>query len=517
VDFPLLIDSHIDPATSYDPGGWSVLGATNDGLVSFKRAGGEDGTQLVPDLAASLPTPTDGGKTYAFQLRKGISYSTGGLVKASDVRATFERLFRAHSPRLDYYARIAGGSACLKRPTACDLSRGIVTDDDAGTVTFHLTAPDAEFLQKLAIPFGFVLPAGTPVSPTAAQPLPATGAYMLQSHTPKRLKLVRNPHFRVWDTVARPAGYPDEIVAALVPAARAASDVARGRADVANGFAVGFGDQQTEFEIQHPGQVHTTPAAATFYWFLNTRVPPFDNVRARRAVNYALDRAALIRILGGSEAAQLTCQILPPNFPGYSPYCPYTANAGAGGTWSGPDLAKAPQLVRESGTQGARVSFWLWANARSAAVARLARTVFAELGYRPSIRLFPDLGAYYRALSKAPPSEPQAGVNGWLADFPAASNFFETLTCAAVADRGTNSGSFCSHPLDREIERASSLQTQDQGAAARLWARIDRQATDLAPWVSTYTPRTVDLVSKRVGNYQFHPLFGALLDQLWVK
>jgi len=76
---------------------------------------------------------------------------------------------------------------------------------------------------------------------------------------------------------------------------------------------------------------------------------------------------------------------------------------------------------------------------------------------------------------------------------------------------------FCSREFDAKVKHASVLQAQDQDAAAKLWAEVDRDLTNLAPLVPTYTPRNVDLVSKRVGNYQHHPLFGVLLDQLWVR
>ena len=146
----------VDPALAY----FGLATLTNDGLVGFKHVGGGEGTQLVPDLAASLPTPTDSGTTYTFQLRTGIRFSNGSLLKASDVRSTFERLFKAGTPRPDYYASIRGASACTKRPKTCDLSDGIVTDDEAGTVTFHLTTADPEFLYRLAMHFRLNRPHG---------------------------------------------------------------------------------------------------------------------------------------------------------------------------------------------------------------------------------------------------------------------------------------------------------------------------------------------------------------------
>jgi peptide/nickel transport system substrate-binding protein len=112
---------------------------------------------------------------------------------------------------------------------------------------------------------------------------------------------------------------------------------------------------------------------------------------------------------------------------------------------------------------------------------------------------------------------PQAGFNGWVADYPAPSNFFEILSCGRVIDRAANSSRYCSKDFDRKLARAHALQSRDQAAATRLWTQIDREATDTAAIVPMLTPRNVDLVSKRVDNYEHHPLFGVLLDQLWVR
>jgi YVTN family beta-propeller protein len=502
-----------DPAVAYDSGTWNILNLTNDGLVGFKNVGGGEGAQVVPNLATSMPTPTDGGRTYAFRLRPKIRYSTGARMKASDVQASFERLFKAGIP-VDYFTRIRGGSACLERPKACDLSDGIVTDDEAGTVTFHLTAADGEFLYKLATPFGSVLPAGTPVSKGGRRPVPATGPYKIASQSGGRVQLVRNEQFRVWDPIARPAGYPDEIVVTLRPTDRAAADVARGRADVATMLPFASTPRVAGFATQHPAQVHTTPAPTTFFWYLNAQKPPFDDVRARRAVNYALDREEFVRSRGGREAAQPTCQILPPNFPGYRPYCPYTANPG--GTWSGPDLPKARALVKASGTAGKRVEFWGPEVPDAGAFERLVRRTFTQLGYRVSFRRFP-IEKYWEALGRVGPgTAPEAGANGWSADYPSPATFLGPLTCRAIAD-GANLSRFCSPAYDRAFAHAQSVQAREPNAATKLWADLDRMATDSAAWVPTNNPRNIDLVSKRVGNFQHHPLFGVLLDQLWVK
>src|SRR3954452_24822105 len=110
-------------------------------------------------------------------------------------------------------------------------------------------------------------------------------------------------------------------------------------------------DGLNEIATQYTNQVHLNPVPQVYHMALNTRVAPFDNVKVRQAVNYATDRAAVIKDWGGPQVATPTCQRLPPDFPGYAAYCPYTTSPGDG-KWHGPDMAKAQQLFSESGTNG---------------------------------------------------------------------------------------------------------------------------------------------------------------------
>ena len=202
-----------------------------DGLVGFKRVGGNDGNTLVPDLASALPTPTGDGRTYTFRLREGIKFADGRELKASAVRSSLERLFRAKTPRPDYYEGIVGGPACRKQPKRCDLSKGVLTDDETGIVTIRLRAPDPDFLYKLALPFASVVPIGHTRDGQQAGarygPVPDRGV-----QPKRRIRLVRNRHFKVWSKAAQPEGVPDEIVLELggTPDARVTA-VERGRAD----------------------------------------------------------------------------------------------------------------------------------------------------------------------------------------------------------------------------------------------------------------------------------------------
>jgi DNA-binding SARP family transcriptional activator/streptogramin lyase len=201
----------LDPALTHRAGG--ALDLSNDGLTAYERVGGSR-VNVVPDLAVALPTPTDGGTTYTFQLRPRIRYSNGKLVRPEDFRRAVERelILGGNGAVGSPFANVVGGAACAADPSHCDLSRGVVTDDIVDAVTFRLVAPDPEFLARLTLAGAFAVPAGTPNRDIGLQPLPATGPYMWASVTSNEATLVRNPYFHEWSRAARPDGYPDRIV-----------------------------------------------------------------------------------------------------------------------------------------------------------------------------------------------------------------------------------------------------------------------------------------------------------------
>jgi len=505
-----------DPAIAFQTASWAALLQTNDGLTRYRRVGGSDGARLVPDLAISLPVPSDGGRTYTFQLRPGIHYSNGALVRPADFRRAVERTLAKHVEYGFYFSGIVGADRCVKTPKRCDLSQGIVADPASKTVTFHLTAPDPDFLHKLALPAAFAVPAGTPLN--ARLPLPATGPYLIASYNPKRrVRLVRNPRFHEWSAAAQPSGYPDEIVLTMADSPKAQlRAVARGKVDLFQD--VPSSPEFAAFRRRYVGQLQSNPQSGTAYFFLNTRVPPFDHVKVRRAVNLAFDRNRAVELFGGPDFAQPSCQVLPPNFDGYRRYCPYTIDPRADGKYTGPDLARARELVAESGTRGQSVIVRI-----GVCCARWAAPVVSalqSLGYNVHLKVLP-IPRYFKVITDSR-SKAQTAGNIWYSDYLSASNFFnELLTCASFhphsADNNLNLAEFCDRRIDAEIARARLLQTSDPEAASQLWSKIDRDIVDQAPWIVEGNLRVTDFVSRRVGNYQYHPHTGALLDQLWVK
>ena len=513
----------VDPAAAYAYASWDTLIMTNDGLLTFKRVAGSDGNQLVADLATSIPRAADGGKTYTFQLRDGIRYSNGVDLKATDFRRALERFFKVHAVP-PFFQSLVGAAACVRTPVRCDLSRGVVADDGAGTVTFRLTRSDPELLYQLALPFADAVPKQAP-DHLVTRPVPATGPYMIARYVPRKsVELVRNPHFREWSQAAQPDGFPDRIVWNIgsTPDAQVTA-IERGQAD----WTVGPlpRNRLGELTAKYTEQLHVETRPGTIYMFLNTRQPPFDHLAVRQALNYAVDHDAVIRLGLGRQFLQPTCQILPPNFPGYRPYCPYTLNATKSGTWTAPDLAKARKLVAASHTQGTKIRVWafhdVFGNGFSIRVGRYFATLLKELGFRASVKVLPaGATGYFNAVGNSR-NRAQIGFAAWAADYPAASAFLNVLfTCKSFRPgvrTQVNFAEFCDRDIDAKIKRALALQASEPAAAGPLWADIDHDIVDKAPWVPTHTSKGFSLLSKRVGNYQYNPEWGVLLDQLWVR
>jgi ABC-type transport system substrate-binding protein len=485
-----------------------VLHLLGDGLVAFEPVGGTNST-LVPDLATSVPVPTDGGRTYTFELRSGIRYSNGEIVAPGDFRRALQRGFRIEAGLHAYfYGGLRGGEACRSEPRTCDLSRGIVTDDVTGAITFHLVEPDPEFPYKLTLPFAYPVPPSTPDEHQPTEGVPGTGPYMLEAPmTSEGLVLVRNPYFRV-RSPAQPDGYVDQIEWTFGVGTRGQLEaVAAGDADVAIDID---SNSYEEIFVRFAAQVHTSPSAETIFFVLNNEAPPFDEVEVRRAMNLALDRGRLLQILGGEGIGLPTCQTLPPNFPGYEPYCPYTMDPGPEGQWTAPDLEEAQRIIRRSGTRGMRVVFEMpRANHRTGArTAGYVIELLDELGYRGSAR-FISLEEFYDQ-----GDEFQMAHFGWSADYPAASNFLSLYRCDATVGHPPG---FCDPRIDALIDHAIRVQADDPAASGPLWAEIDREIVDQAPVVWSVNLHAIEFVSERVGNYQRHLQWGPLLNQIWVR
>ena len=306
----------LDPHINYTLQYWQIYQSMYSGLTGFKKGAGEEGFKVVPNLAEELPTATNDGKTYVFKIRKGIKFSNGEEVTVNDVVASLQRLFKVSSPTSGgFYSVIVGADKCIADPATCTLEGGVVGDEAAGTVTINLTRVDPEFFYKLAVPHAAILPAGTVATDAGSEPIPTTGPYMVSAYDPnKGLTMSRNPHFAVWSEDAMPDGYPD-----VVQYDFGLTDEAEVTA-VQNGEADWMYDQPPtdrlgEIGTKYKDQVYINTLTAWWYAPMNTRIAPFDNVKARQAVNFAIDRKAMVSLFGGPVLAAPVCQVLPAGLP----------------------------------------------------------------------------------------------------------------------------------------------------------------------------------------------------------
>ena len=197
-----------------------LLNGTYDGLVGFEHAAGAQGALIVPDLAVALPDISADGRTYTFQLRPGLRWSTGARVTVDDVRRGLERGVLI-APGI-FGAEIAGANRCTKR--RCRIS-GISVDAAARTVRITLVHPDAGFLNLLT--GTYTVPAATPLTTHDRRIVAATGPYQIDRYVPGRtLVMSRNPYFHEWSHAAQPAGYPSRITYRIL---RCRPDGASGR------------------------------------------------------------------------------------------------------------------------------------------------------------------------------------------------------------------------------------------------------------------------------------------------
>ncbi len=510
-----LAIGELDPADPFvvHPAIWRAMG---DGLVALAQTSGV--AQLVPDLATAVPVPTDGGRTYVFRLRPGILYSTGVPVRASDLRRALERLYRLNSQQALYYSALQGAAECTQRPAACDLSQGVITDDRAGTIILRLTHPDPDLLFKLTLPPAWPVPPGTPRTHLASQPVPSTGPYQVAQFIPgQRLLLVRNKRFREWSRAAQPDGYPDRIDIRMDnnPSHRVQA-VQRGDADLALEIASA---DLAPLRIRFASQLRLDTQPDTSFLSFNIQRPPFSNARARRAVNLAIDRSAVARRLSGPGLSTPTCQVVPPNFPGYQAYCPWTRTP-QDGRWHGPDISRARALVRASGTAGATVDFISPSNDPIAAAATGALvSALREIGYRP--RVISGDAQFHQRLTD-PHGQWNIADGDWTADYPSPSAFLEYfLTCANYHPddpaRTTNGGGFCNATFDRLVRQAESLQLTNPAAAQNIWASADHLAVDQAAWVPLTNTGDAELLSRYVGHFTLDADGLPQIDQLWVQ
>lgn len=504
----------LDPALAFndEPEG-RILSLTNDGLLAFKKVAGADGSTLVPDLAATLPEVSPDGLTYRFVLREGLTYSTGEPVRAEDFGYALERSFavgQRDNVGAYFFSALEGADACIADPSTCDLSRAISIDGNS--VAFHLQTPDPDLPFKLAQPPAYPLPATVPIEDQGLGAIPATGPYMVGQASEGGITLVRNPEFDEWSPAAQPDGFVDEITWRFGQDPAAAFDaVTTGESDLLSGDVPP--ESLTALEAAHPDRIVRWPTSSAVYLGFDVRVPPFDDVRVRQAISYALDRGRVLELAGGPNVQRVACQIFPPGIQGYEPFCPYTIGPESG-VWSVPDVDRARALIEEAGAVGAEPTVWasdFGGYVPGVDVMRYVEGVLEDLGMRPRLEVVDDTDEYFEGVFRG---RPHLYLGAWITGYAVGAGGWidQSFRCdfAGIAPLT------CTE-LDATIAEAQRLQSSDPAAANDAWTEIEHGLVEDAVWVPLLNGVSTIVVSERTGNVQVHPVWGVLLSSLWVQ
>src|SRR5689334_6069801 len=335
---PLSADQGLDFTTQ----GTELYSVVNTPLLTFKRGvEGVGGTQIVPGLAQSLPTVSNGGKTYTFQLRSGLHYSNGQPIKASDVTYALERDIKIPWQAASFVSAYIQGGTAYANGKAKTIS-GMVTDDATGKITVNLVAPFAPIVDIFALAGTAPVPPSTPMKNLAGTGTIGDGAYMWgpitagQSYT-----LVKNPKF---DVPGLPRGHVDKIVYKVNSNVLAnAEQVLNNQADVFDPGDTLPASVLQQVKSQASDRYAPIPTNSTFYFWFGVTQKPFNNLAARQAVLAALDLRALSRLDSGFLNED--CHLIPPGIDGHSSRstCPYHSPTGP------PNISKANPLMQHSG------------------------------------------------------------------------------------------------------------------------------------------------------------------------
>jgi len=466
----------LDPGLSFTSESWQSLWNVYLSPLGYAHANGRTSTRIVPALAEKMPDISGGGRVYEFRLRKGLRYSNGKFVLASDFGNAIRRLYLLDSFGAPFFDDIvgAGVNAARRGPIS-----GIQTDDLTREVTIHLARPNPSFLDALASLFAAPVPPGTPSRDQTRAPIPSTGPYKIsQVKWPREFTLTRNRYFRA--TYAVPDTNPDRIVVSIVRGSRTAFErLVAGQADFADAPMALAPLERAE--TKGLVQLRSFPAANVHYFFMNTTVRPFDDVRVRRAVNYAIDRRRLASIFG--EPATPTENILPSLYPSFRKHDLYPYN-----------IWRARALVRRAKAVGAPVRVYGLTGPTSARIATLYLVQqLAAIGLKPTSTptLLPPALYWSRIGSRY--TRAQIGYAFWIQSFPSPYAWLESLLSGDQTHRLANTNySFADiAPVNAEIERLAREPELNDDVNAR-WASLDRLAMGWAPLAPFLSERQVE-------------------------
>jgi len=469
---------YLDPQLSYTQEGWTAMYDTYLPLLTYKHASGAEGSEVVPALAKELPKVSNGGKTYTLFLRKGLKYSNGQPVKASDFPYSVERMFKLNSPGSTFYTTIVGAEKFAE--TKSGGISGIKTDDKTGEIVINLTQRRGTFTNELGLLFIALVPSGTPMRNLTDNPPPATGPYMItNSERGRAWTYARNPAWAATNAKLIPevpSGYMDKIDVNVVRNdATQVNEVERGKTDWMQNPPPP--DLYSKVKEKYEGtQLRVEPTVSVYYFWMNMQKPPFNDLKVRQAVNYAINSEAFERIYSGQLRA--LHQILPPGMPGHEEYDLYPYN-----------MAKAKQLIKEANPTDRNITVWGDDEPENAEAAAYYQDILTKLGFNAKLKEI-SADSYTQVIGNQSTPDLDTGWFDWFEDYPHPNDYFQPLLSGeSIQPTGNANFSMTDIPaLNAEIAALGEEQLGPEQEAG--YAALDKEFMEQAPW-APYGTRTV--------------------------
>ena len=494
---------YTDPALSYSVLGWQVEYETCAKLVNYSDAGGTASTELTPDAAAGMPVISKNGKTYTFTIKSGIRFSDGAPLTAGSFKAAFDRDANASmaSPVSAFMGGVVGWNAELNKK-ATKVS-GVIARGNK--LIINLTAPDGGMLDKLAMPFFCAIdPAKTPINPQGLNTVPGAGPYYMASRTVgKQLVLKVNPYYkgdrphRSQTIVMTMNTDPQQTYLQVSNGTYAADPEGLDNPSAASDLAKKYGINKSRFFV------HPTPE--TDYVAMNTTRPAFSSAAVRKAVNFAIDRPALLRVrgfLGGKR----TVGILPSSLAGGVKYPLLYPIVGA-------NYTKAKALA---GGKCGNVNLWYATGPVGTPQSGILKYNLQQMGCNVTLKSFVGYAIYTAAGVKG--ADMDAMFAGWYQDYADGYDFFHILLDGRTiqASNNNNLAYFLNASVDKKIDAANLLSGP---ARAKAWGNLDVYTMkNFAPWAPIDNRNVRDFIGPKTAGYVFAPAWGSMdLGDLYLK
>jgi peptide/nickel transport system substrate-binding protein len=499
---------YLDPQLSYTLEGWEGISHVYIPLLTYQSGNGQESTKVVPGLAESMPDISQDGKTYTFTLRKGMKYSDGTPIKASDFPYAIQRLFKLDSGGAPFFENIVGAEDYANGKA--DSISGIKADDATGKITVQLNDPSGTFLNEVALMFAAPVPQSTPLDKdTTSTPPPASGPFMItNSDPPNSYTLEKNPQFK---TVQAAGANLEDAHADKITITQNKNQSAQAQAVQNNqsDFMVDPppADLLPQIESQNSDRFRFQDSINTYYFWMNTQKPPFDNLQVRQAVNYAIDPAALTRIFGGRLHA--TQQILPPGMPGYQEYKLYP----------GPDLNKAKALIAQAHPSDMDITVWTDDEPDRKRIGAYYQDVLNSLGFHTTLKIIGG-DVYFTTIGNLKTPDLDTGFGDWFQDYPHPNDFFEPLLSGdSIHPTNNNNYSQVNIPeLTNKINELDTKQLSDPGVEDQ-YAALDKSFMEQAVWAPYGNEKFTTFTSDRINfdNVNFSLVFNLDYASLQLK